>query len=231
MSDVSSGAAPLSAALRTATAAAHESAESSSFVTDLIEGRACRAAFVALAVQQLVVYRALEDVLHEHYLDHPLVAPVDDRRLDRAQVLLGDLEVLVAPDVDVRLADGSLPICPATTAYAEVLREEHSPELVLANHYVRYLGDLSGGQIIARLVQRHYGVEEGGLGFYRFDGIPKPKVYKDGYRAAMDRIAMTPAQREETLARAVQSFGLNQAIFHDLASARAPRHAAAGLPA
>lgn len=150
--------APLSAALRAATASAHESAERSSFVADLVEGRARYRAFVALAAQQLVVYRALEDVLHEHYLDHPLLAPVDDRRLDRVAALEHDLTVLAGPDHTVRLTDGRLPLSPATVAYAHELRERHTPEMILAHHYVRYLGDLSGGQIIATLAQRHYGI-------------------------------------------------------------------------
>lgn len=224
---------PLSAALRAATAEAHERAEGSDFITGLMEGRACPAAFTALAVQQLVIYRALEDVLAEHYRGDPLVAAVDDRRLDRVASLEHDLGVLVGPDVDVRLASGELPICPATAAYATALRERHTPEMVLANHYVRYLGDLSGGQVIARLVARHYGIAEDALTFYRFAGIEKPKVYKDGYRAALDALGatLTGGQRERVLAAAVESFGLNQGVFADLGHQRAPQHAAAGVDA
>lgn len=221
--------APLSVALRSATAVAHESAETSSFIVELLEGRACYSAFTMLAVQQLVIYRALEEVLHEHYLDHPLLAAVDDRRLDRVGEIERDLSTLIGSDFEVRLADGSLPISEATVAYARTLREEHSAEMILANHYVRYLGDLSGGQIIARLAGRHYAVPEQALHFYRFDGIEKIKVYKDRYRAALDSIVMTTAQRKRTLDRARHAFGLNEAVFADLAAAKAPLHSAAGV--
>ncbi|WP_238335847.1 heme oxygenase (biliverdin-producing) [Serinicoccus kebangsaanensis] len=221
--------APLSEALRAATASAHASAERSAFVTDLVEGRACAAAFTALATQHLLVYRALEDVLRTHYADHPLLAAVDDRRLDRVPSLVHDLGVLVGPDHEVRLADGRLPICVATTAYATTLRERHTPEMVLANHYVRYLGDLSGGQIVARLVHRHYGVPTDGLTFYTFAGIVKPKVYKDDYRARLDRIPLTGDQRQAVLEAAVESFRLNEAVFADLSAARRPLHSAAGV--
>ena len=220
---------PLSVALRDSTAAAHKSAETSSFITELLDGRACYSAFTMLAAQQLVIYRALESVLHEHYRDHPLLAAVDDRRLDRVPEIERDLATLVGADFEVRLADGSLPIRDATTAYARTLREEHSPEMILAHHYVRYLGDLSGGQIIARLAQRHYGVPDAALHFYHFDGIEKLKVYKDHYRAALDDIAMTAGQRERTLAHASRAFGLNEAVFADLAAAKAPLHTAAGV--
>lgn len=222
---------PLSVALRETTSAAHASAENSTFITDLMEGRACRRAFVALAVQQYVIYRAMEDVISAHYGDHPLLAGVHDPRLARVSALESDLTALVGPDFAVRLAAGTLPICPATVAYATILRERHSPERILANHYVRYLGDLSGGQVIARLVQRHYGIGDEALAFYRFDGIEKLKPYKDDYRAALDAIAMTDAQRSATLAAAVEAFALNEAVFADLGAARMPLHAAAGIVA
>ncbi len=221
----------LSTALRSATADAHASAEGAQFITDLMGGRACRAAFTALMTQQLVIYRALEDVLREHYADHPFLAAVDDRRLDRVAALEHDLRVLVGEDADVRLADGRLPVCPATVAYAHVLRERHTPEVVLANHYVRYLGDLSGGQAIASLVRRHYGVEDEALTFYAFEGIGRLKPYKDGYRAALDTVAMTDEQHRRTLEAAVASFRLNQAVFSDLGQARRPIHDAAGVAA
>lgn len=220
---------PMSVALREATAAAHKSAETSSFVTELLEGRACYSAFAMMIAQQLVVYRALETVLHEHYLDHPLLTAVDDRRLDRVPEIERDLITLIGPDFEVRLADGSLPIRDATTTYARALREEHSPEMILANHYVRYLGDLSGGQVIARLTQRHYDVPDEALHFYRFAGIDKLKVYKDRYRAALDGIVMTHAQRQRTLDHASRAFGFNEAVFADLAAAKTPLHTASGV--
>ena len=194
-------------------------------------GRACRAAFTALMVQQLVIYRALEEVLAEHYADLPFLAAVDDRRLDRVAALEHDLRFLVGEDAEVRLADGRLPICPATVAYAHVLRERHTPEVVLANHDVRYLGDLSGGQAIASLVRGHYGIEDEALTFYAFEGIDRLKPYKDGYRAALDTIEMSDEQHRRTLEAAVASFRLNQAVFGDLGQARRPIHDAAGVAA
>lgn len=219
----------LSQALRATTQAAHERAENSRFVTQLMAGRACPGAFTALAVQQLVIYQALEDVLHEHYADHPILAGIDDRRLDRVASLRHDLRLLVGPDVEVRLVDGRLPIVPAATAYARELRERHTAEMMLAHHYVRYLGDLSGGQIIARLVQRHYDIPADALTLYRFAGIERPKLYKDEYRAALDALRLTPAQRDRVLAQAVRSFELNEAVFADLDAAQRPQHAAAGI--
>lgn len=221
---------PLSLALRTETASAHDDAEGSAFVEQLMAGLACRPAFVALVAQQLVIYRALEEVLWTHYSDHPFVAPVLDHRLDRVAALEQDIDHLCGDDVDGRLA-ADIHIVPAAADYAAQLREQHTPESMLAHHYVRYLGDLSGGQIIARMVQRHYGIDPAGLNFYHFEQIPKPKPYKDAYRAALDSLELDETARRRVLDAAVDSFELNRRVFADLGAARAPEHAASGGPA
>ncbi|MEK4241532.1 biliverdin-producing heme oxygenase [Janibacter sp. FSL W8-0316] len=222
---------PLSLALRTETASAHDDAEGSAFVEQLMGGLACRPAFVALVARQLVIYRALEEVLWGHYADHPFVAPVLDHRLDRVAALEQDMAYLCGGDVDGRLDAGDIHIVPAAADYAAQLRERHTPEAMLAHHYVRYLGDLSGGQIIARMVQRHYGIDPAGLRFYHFEEIPKPKPYKDAYRATLDSLVLDEATRRRVLDAAVDSFELNRRVFADLGAARAPEHAAAGGPA
>lgn len=222
---------PLSLALRTETSSAHEDAEGSAFVEELMGGLACRPAFVALVAQQLVIYRALEDVLWDEYAEHPLLAPVLDHRLDRVAALERDMAHFVGDDVDRQLDAGEIHIVPAAADYAATLRAEHTPEAMLAHHYVRYLGDLSGGQIIARMVQRHYGIDPEGLNFYRFEEIPKPKPYKDRYREALDGLDVDAGTRARILTAAVDSFELNRRVFADLAAARAPEHAAVGGPA
>ena len=106
-------------------------------------------------------------------------------------------------DVDGRLADGDIHIVP----------------------------DLSGGQIIARMVQRHYGIDPAGLRFYHVEEIPKPKPCKDAYRATLDSLVLDEATRRRVLDAAVDSFELNRRVFADLGAARASEHAAAGGPA
>ena len=49
----------------------------------------------------------------------------------------------------------------------------------VAHHYTRYLGDLSGGQAIGRLMKRHFGFETNGILFYLFDQIADPKAFKE----------------------------------------------------
>ena len=87
---------------------------------------------------------------------------------------------------------------PATAEYIARLNDIEATKDVarlLAHHYVRYLGDLSGGQVIGRMMQRHYGVSDECVTFYRFAEIPKTKPYKDNYRAALDVLPIARGPR------------------------------------
>ena len=57
----------------------------------------------------------------------------------------------------------------------------------VAHHYTRYLGDLSGGIFIGRVMQRRFGFDTNGIGFYLFADIADPRAFKDVYREQLDR--------------------------------------------
>lgn len=70
-------------------------------------------------------------------------------------------DILSSPPVDLATFKSHL----------ETLGATH-PGLLLAHAYVRYLGDLSGGQLIAAKIRRVYGIPPppaGGTAFYEFD--------------------------------------------------------------
>ena len=206
---------PLSQELRTKTAGAHERAEESRFVTELMDGASCSGAYAMLATQHLAIYRALEGVMHEHYTDDPIVGPFVDPALDRVAALESDLDAL-GRDPAVAAGKDHLHVLPATEAYVDVLLNGHSSEVILANHYVRYLGDLSGGQIVAAHIKRRYDLGPETLGFYHFDEIEHRNEYKDGYRARLDALELSAAQRTTLVEAAIESFLMNQKVFVDL---------------
>ena len=106
---------------------------------------------------------------------------------------------------------------PATAEYVERIRATvNSPERYLAHHYLRYLGDLSGGQAVAALVSRHYGIPAEALSMYRFTELPKPKVFKDGYRELLDNAPMTDEQREALIDECIEGFRINASLFAQL---------------
>jgi heme oxygenase len=220
-SAVSTDPAPLSQELKSHTAAAHAEAEDSTFVAELMAGSLNAAALASLLAQSLVIYRAMEAALAGHAGD-PQLGGFIDPKLARVAALEADMGFHFGADWEAQLADGRIGVVPATVAYADKLATvgRASTEFLLAHHYVRYMGDLSGGLIISRMVQRHYGIAEAGLNFYAFPEIPKPKPYKDAYRARLDATDFTRIQKDAILAFAAESFELNRAVFVDLAAQR-----------
>ncbi len=205
---------PLSALLRSATRRAHETAESTGFVTRLMAGELSVAAYADLAAQHRVVYAALEsadDALRRDPVGSRLV--VDG--LARSAAIERDLEALVGPGWrdEVR-------VLPAAERYAERLREVVGTWVggYAAHAYTRYLGDLSGGLAIKAILQRSYGVPDEAVQFYTFPAIPRPKLFKDEYRARLDALPFDADERERVADEACVAFELNTALFTELAA-------------
>lgn len=205
--------APLSQLLRTATRPQHEHAETRSFVTDLMSGalgESGRAGYTALTRQHHAVYSALEAKGAELRGD-AVAAPLVLDELLRVPSLEADLEVLHGENWREEIE-----LLPATRDYVAALERIESPAQYLAHAYTRYLGDLSGGQIISRMMQRHYGLAESELSFYEFAAIPKSKPFKDDFRDLMDAAPFSAEEKERVVAEAMVAFDLNAALFVQL---------------
>jgi len=202
--------------LKSHTASAHEHAEQAGFVTELLAGRMEASQVAAMLLQNYVIYRALESALEVNA--DPRLAPFADPDLMRVPALQKDLAVHYGDDWERKLAAGQLHVTPGAKAYADELHElgPGSTTYLMAHHYVRYLGDLSGGQIISALVQRHYDINPEGLNFYAFDSIGKIKPYKDSYRRHLDEAEFSDTEKQKILHHAETAFETNRQVFVDL---------------
>jgi heme oxygenase len=199
---------PLSLALREGTRGEHEAAESSGFVGRLLDGSLDRAAYADLAAQQLAVYTALESAGSRLVDDGGLVFA----ELERVPAIEADLAYLYGDDWRAQVR-----VLPATQEYVRRLEEtDGSLPLYAAHAYTRYLGDLSGGQIIKRMLQRHYGFAAEGIAFYDFPEIHKLKPFKDVYRERLDALVLDDEARVVVVEEACYAFRLNAAVFADL---------------
>ncbi|MFG2907041.1 heme oxygenase (biliverdin-producing) [Kitasatospora sp. NPDC048286] len=207
---------PFSTMLRTASSEEHEAAERSSFMSRLLGGRLGIEAYADLTGQLWYVYRALEERA-EQLAEHPLAGPFIDRALLRTDAIERDLAHLRGPD----WRDGLAPL-PATAAYVARVEELAAewPAGYLAHHYTRYLGDLSGGQIIRGVAEKAWGFERKGDGvrFYVFEEVANPAAFKREYRSRLDAAgaAMDEVERRRVVEECKRAFILNGAVFHDL---------------
>lgn len=197
----------LSTLLREGTRAQHVRAERSGFIADLLRGRGERTGYVLLLRNLLPAYRALEQGLERHRAS-PVFAGLAWPALFRARALERDLDTLVGPDWPRIIA-----LLPEGMRYADVVMaaSDDAGHRLLAHAYTRYLGDLSGGQVIGRLLGRSLGMGEEALSFYRFPAIEDPDAFKRDFRRALD--AASPlVDGASVLEEAVAAFELNIAL-------------------
>lgn len=199
---------PLSAAMREGSKAEHQDAEDSSFMAALLGGEVSERGYADYLLRLRVVYAAMEAVIRDR-LDDPAVAAVHDEALERLAAIDADLDHWCTDDV--RTVDS-----PAADAYRARLEGADWGGLLVAHHYTRYLGDLSGGQAIGRILDRTFELDGAGIAFYDFSSIQKPKLYKDAYRARLDALGLGEDEKQRVVEEVKVAFGLNQALFREL---------------
>lgn len=204
---------PLSLALREETARAHEGAEGSSFMRRLMAGELDAKAVADLTGQLWFVYEALERAVRA-VAETATAGAVSDPRLERRDALEADLTQQLGGDWRDKVR-----ILPATAAYVARLEQLATPEHaveVVAHHYVRYLGDISGGQVIAARLGALYGIDPDALNFYDFTAIGKIPPYRNGYRQRIDEMQLAEAERAALISEAQAAFAFNSGIFAEL---------------
>ncbi|MEU3374775.1 biliverdin-producing heme oxygenase [Streptomyces sp. NPDC006660] len=205
---------PFSTLIRTASHEQHTEAETSSFMGDLLGGRLGVAAYARYTEQLWFVYRALEEGASA-LAEDPVAGPFITPELMRTASLERDLAHLRG----AHWRAGAAPL-PATAAYAErvAVCAREWPAGYVAHHYTRYLGDLSGGQIIRDRAERTWGFARKGDGvrFYVFESIANPAAFKRGYRERLDGLGVDELEKRRVVEECKRAFSLNTAVFKEL---------------
>ncbi|MGW0630817.1 biliverdin-producing heme oxygenase [Streptomyces sp. NPDC002758] len=203
-----------STVIRTASHEQHVVAETSTFMSDLLGGRLGVDAYARYTEQLWFVYEALEAEA-ERLASDPVAGPFVRPELYRLAALERDLAHLRGPGWRAGLS-----ALPATEAYADRVREcaERWPAGYVAHHYTRYLGDLSGGQIIRDRAEKAWGFAKKGDGvrFYVFEEIPNPASFKRSYRELLDAVDADELERQRIVAECRTAFALNTGVFRAL---------------
>ena len=140
----------------------------------------------------------------------PVAAPFLSDKLTRLPAIVEDLRFLLGDD-------WRDPISPLPTTRRTSPGSARSaptwPGGFVAHHYTRYLGDLSGGQIIRTIMQRQFGFETNGVGFYLFADIAKPREFKDTYREQLDAVPWDDAERARVIDEVLVAYRFNTGPF------------------
>ncbi|MFF8531091.1 heme oxygenase (biliverdin-producing) [Streptomyces sp. SAS_267] len=205
---------PFSTLIRTASHEQHTEAETSTFMSDLLGGRLGVEAYARYTEQLWFVYEALEAETGRLAAD-PVAGPFLRPGLLRRTALERDLAHLRGPDWR-----DTLSALPATRAYADRVTEcaRAWPGGYVAHHYTRYLGDLSGGQIIRGRAEQTWGFSRKGDGvrFYVFEDISNPAAFKREYRELLDGVRADDLEKQRIVAECKRAFALNTGVFRAL---------------
>ncbi|KJL37162.1 MAG: biliverdin-producing heme oxygenase [Microbacterium sp.] len=208
---------PFSTALRERSSGAHSGSESAGFMADLLKGEGTREDYVALVAQHWFIYEALEGAAERMRRD-PVASVFISDKLTRLPALEADLAFLIGDDWTQRITP-----LPTTERYVARIRQVGATWAggFVAHHYTRYLGDLSGGLFIGKLMARRFGFETNGIGFYIFGDIADPKAFKDVYREQLDAAPWDEAEKQRVIDEVLLAYRFNTELFDDLARAKA----------
>lgn len=203
----------LATKLREGTKKSHSMAENTGFVACFLKGTVEKNSYRKLVSNLYFVYSAMEEEM-ERQREHPIVSKIYFPELNRKSALEKDLFYYYGPNWREQVAPS-----PAAEEYIARIREvsNTAPELLVAHSYTRYLGDLSGGQILKKIAQTAMNLTDGeGTAFYEFKNISDEKAFKNTYRQAMNDLPVDEATADRIVDEANDAFGLNMKMFREL---------------
>lgn len=203
----------LATKLREGTQKAHTMAENVGFVRCFLRGVVEKNSYRKLVANFYFVYSAMEEELEAHK-HHPIVSKVYFPELHRKHSLERDLSYYYGTNWREQVSPSA-----AAQGYIERIRHvsANQPELLVGHSYTRYLGDLSGGQVLKGIAQRAMNLVDGeGTAFYEFETISDEKAFKVVYRQSLDEIDVDEATADQIVTEANDTFGLNMELFKEL---------------
>ena len=199
--------------LKEGTKKSHSAAENTTFVKSFLRGVVNKESYRALVNDLYFVYCALEEEV-SNLKDHPVIGNLQLSDLNRRDALEMDLRYYYGP-----IWRSLIKPSEACERYVNRIREvaKNEPELLVGHHYTRYLGDLSGGQILKGIAQKALELGDGqGLKFYDFEKIDDTKAYKAGYRGILNDLPIDQHQADAIIVEANYAFRLNMYMFDTL---------------
>jgi len=202
----------LSKALKSGTAASHKAAENVHFVKNFIKQKVELHLYKQMVIGLYFTYKALEEQL-EKYGPKYFPSLYQPDKLSRTESLKLDVSYFYGEEWENEVTPS-----PAIQDYINRIHyiASSDPILLLAHAYTRYLGDLSGGRVLARIAKKALNLPSEALNFYNFKNISNAKEFKDFYRYQLDQLPLGTKKINSMVQEANVAFVLNMRMFEEL---------------
>ena len=205
----------LAGQLREGTKKSHTMAENTGFVACFLKGVVEKTSYRKLIGDLYFVYKAMEEEIDRLVQeDHPVIKHIGFKELFRRQTLEKDLEFYYGNNwLD------QIKISESAKSYVDRIRlvANESPELLVGHHYTRYIGDLSGGQILKKIAKKALNLRgDDGLNFYEFKLIEDEKLFKKSYSKTLNKLPIDQKIADNIIEEANEAFAYNMKMFREL---------------
>ena len=205
----------LAGQLKEGTKKSHTMAENTGFVACFLKGVVEKKSYRKLISDLYFVYSAMEEEIERLVLDnHPVVKFIGFKELFRKETLENDLKYYYGDNWGKQIQ-----ISDSAQSYVDRIRyvAKESPELLVGHHYTRYIGDLSGGQILKKIAKKALNIEGNqGLDFYEFSMIDDEKKFKKSYSDILNNLPINQDIANKIIEEANQAFTYNMKMFKEL---------------
>lgn len=188
----------------------HEASKDSKFAVGIMSGELGVQGFIEWQRVLYPIYVNLENIMRKNRKDSTLHI-FDHRKLDRSEKIYNDLMSLgVDPNEDPSPLKSLDPYLDAIHAASA------APQRIMAYHYTRYMGDMNGGQVIARAMTKVYGIEQESLSCYDFSELGDTYHYRKQYKTLLELAPWTEEERQMFIDEAKIAYSVNSAMFEEL---------------
>tara|TARA_Y100001978_G_scaffold202458_1_gene223698 strand:+ start:1601 stop:2311 length:711 start_codon:yes stop_codon:yes gene_type:complete len=205
----------LAGQLREGTKKSHTMAENTGFIACFLKGVVEKTSYRKLISDLYFVYEAMEDEIEKLVKEnHPVIKHIGFKELFRKKTLEDDLNFYYGNNWinEIKISDSA-------KLYVNRIHlvAKESPELLVGHHYTRYIGDLSGGQILKKIAKKAMNLKgERGLSFYEFELIEDEKKFKSSYSDILNNLPIDQKIADKIVDEANEAFLYNMKMFKEL---------------
>jgi heme oxygenase len=199
--------------IKIATTELHRRAETSGVVQDIIQKRVTKLTYTLYLRNLQLIYTTLEARPAKISKGSQRTAPLLNEMLRRGKPIEEDLKIICRSQNWRKL-----PVMESSKAYQKHIDDikRDNPIALLGHIYVRYLGDLNGGQVLERLLKQCLNISDEAYNFYRYPAILNLPSFRADYRALFNLKGLSEGDERSIIDAAIAGFEFNIALSKDI---------------